>query len=396
MRYKIVFLAAVLSISACQNSLINQNIMMAKPGSLSFIHDLDSSYEMPSFSSNSPSSSTFSFSIEKPSTFSKPTYSSRPASSSSSSSSSGAPLNQDYFYCPSYGPFPINSDDFDASFTYSLFSIDSQNIIERLRILNTSETVMAATSKARKYYTSGTTTVVVFTIPLHDYWTVNGLTINFEIINASNYTILKGYSITIYPPSCQNISAQQLKSDIYVSKNLGFYGNSDGFQPIKETIDFTHFGDYLDVNSYYKLDLSRNSFIYSGNNVPTSYELLLQFNDSEYLFPYCYHDDYDDIYFDLTMTINNGAVSFKIASTLYVNKRTLQISSTYRHGFIITHNLYLPINGKSKFNGKTLYIHIINLGMDSISTVYPVKYDVTKNLVGTCSDGDYCVGGGGR
>ena len=364
MRHKIILLAAVLSLSACHNSLINTQPRYAKPGSLS-----------------SPSSNGFSF-IQIPSSYLV------------SSSQSVTP--NDYFYCERYGPFPLGSDDFDTTFTYTLNTVSSQNIIERMRLLNASQSVIYASSKAKKYYTTGTNNSVAFTVPLHDYWTTNGLTIRFEIVNASTYSIVKEYSATIYPPSNATLSAQTLKNGVYISKSLGFYGDNSGLHAFKETIDFTHFGDYLDVNNYYKLDTSKNVFSFPNDYEPTAQSLSLTFNDSEYLFPYCKHDNNGNLSFPLVIAKNNNNYSFKIAAAFFLNKRTLQISEKYRQGFIVTTDFYLPINGKRRFNGKLLYIHIENFGLDGISTVYPIRYDVSRNLVGTCSDGDFCVEGGSR
>ena len=95
--------------------------------------------------------------------------------------------------------------------------------------------------------------------------------------------------------------------------------------------------------------------------------------------------------------VRNGAyIYFQFKNAFYINKRTLQISSTYRNGFVLTNDFYLPINGRSKFNGKQLYLILNGIGLDNISTTIPIRYDTSKSLVGVCTDGDYCIIGGTR
>ena len=72
------------------------------------------------------------------------------------------------------------------------------------------------------------------------------------------------------------------------------------------------------------------------------------------------------------------------------------MSNIYRNGFVISKDFYLPINGRSRFNGKQIFFVLEGLGNDNISTSFPLRYDVTSSLVGVCTDGDYCIVGGRR
>ena len=120
-------------------------------------------------------------------------HSSSLSSSSSSSSSQTEPEN-DSFYCNRYGPFIANSPDFNATFDYKLFSIESQRIIERIRVLDSTNTVVSAASKPSIEYAKGVQNSVTFTIPIKDYLTNSGLTLYFEILNSSTRTVLKRYA----------------------------------------------------------------------------------------------------------------------------------------------------------------------------------------------------------
>ena len=165
---------------------------------------------------------------------------------------------------------------------------------------------------------------------------------------------------------------------------------------IIDIFDFTTIGDFINVDYYYRLNLHQNYFLYPSNDVLTASSVNLRFNDDDNLFPYFTHEDNGDIILPLSLIKNGSEVSFKPKNTLYVNKRTLQMSDTYRSSFASTKDFYLPINGRKKFNNKQLYIDLTNLGKDQISTSIPLKYDVDQSLVGVCTDGGYCLIGGNR
>lgn len=304
----------------------------------------------------------------------------------------------DYFSCSTFGPFSLSTvtNGVSVTFTYQLRSISSQYIIERVRIFNASNSVVASSSKARIYYQKSTRNNVTFSLPIRDYLTRNGLTLKFEIVSSSDYSILKAYSATFYPSSDATISWVSLKQNVYTSNSLGFYSDASLMKPLIEQFDFTNFGDYLDIDYYYRLDIHKNVITYPNDCDFKYNNAYLSFNDSDYLFPYLDHQSSGDIKIPLVMFRSGNIISLRYKNTFYINKRTLQISDSYQNGFTTTKDFYLPINGRSKFNGKQLYFILEGFGLDNISTTIPLKYEASKSLVGVCKDGDYCVVGGKR
>ena len=122
----------------------------------------------------------------------------------------------------------------------------------------------------------------------------------------------------------------------------------------------------------------------------------LRFNDEEYLLPHLHHETNGDIVLPLNLYKNGNKVSFKYKNQFYVDRKTLDTSDTYRTGYILTSDFYLPINGLAKFNDKNLYFEFDHLGYSGITTSIPLKYDMNRTIVGVCSDGDYCVVGGNQ
>ena len=318
------------------------------------------------------------------------------SSSSAQSSSSVLEEHDDYFSCGSYGPFSlINPQDCSVNFTYDLYSIGNQTITERIRVFTTSGTVLFGSSKASFSYIRGTTRNVSFNVPLSDLWTNNGLTLKFEILNSS-YQILKEYSSSFYPPSNQTISGYTLKREIYTSRSLGFYGDGEKMNPILETFDFTNVGDYINVDRYYRLEIDKNTFSFISNHNILFSSAYLRFDDADNLFPYLTHESNKEVKIPITLNKVADTVRFKFANRFYINKRTLQMSDHYINGYVLTNDFYLPINGRKKFNQKQLYFDLNQIGYDGLTTSIPLKYDVDKSLVGTCTDGDYCIVGGKR
>lgn len=311
--------------------------------------------------------------------------------------SSIVPAHDDYFYCDPYGPFQLTSaTNFVATFTYEIHSVSDQRIIERIRLFDSDDTCVSATSQPSFNYVRGTRHEASFNVPLRDYWSTNGLTLKFEILNSSTRVIIKSYSVTFYPPSNATIPYVALKQNFYISKSLGFYGKENQMKELKEGYDFRIIGDYLNVDSYYRLDIHNNHFLYYNDFQFTYRNAYIYFNDSENLFPYYTHSAVGDITIPIKIVRNDILMTFRYNKTFYLNKRTLQISDTYRAGYIATNDFYLPVNGRKKFNGKQIYLVLSGLGMDGISTTIPFKYDTSKSLVGLCTDGDYCIVGGRR
>ena len=312
---------------------------------------------------------------------------------SSSSSSSASNPNQDYFFCEKYGPFIEDERNKEITFTYELYSIESQRIIERVRLIKDKD-VLAGFSKGAFYYTKGARREATFFINLFNYLNNNGLELHFEIINASSYQVLKEYSASIYPPSKSRVLATSLKREIYTSRSLGFYGDGTKMVEIKDNFDFTRFGDFVDNDYYYRLDIGRNAFYTASEEPIQCASAYLRFYDDDYLFPNFTHQDNDEIVLPLKIYQRNERLSFLFVDKFYVDKKTLDVSDVYQPNYIITSSFYLPINGLNKFNGKTIYIDINGLGLDEISTTISLKYELNRLIVGSCENGEYCVHGG--
>lgn len=326
--------------------------------------------------------------------FSFISFSEESSSETSEPSSSLEEEQDDFFNCTRYGPFHMHSPDFDATFKYALYSIGSQRIVEKIRVLDSSRNVVAAISKPSKDYTKGEMVSATFTVPIHDYLTSSGLTLYFEIVQNSTREVLKRYGATIYPVDNHSVSYSELKSQVYTSKSFGFMGTGETMVNTREDFDFRPMGDYLNVDHYYELDFSKNYFYYPNPYILPYQSVNLRFNDSINQFRYLTHQNNGDVVLPLSLYMNGSKVTFTFKNKYYVNKKTLQISDSYRQNYVLTNRFYLPINGRKLFNNKMLYIEITGLGQSELSTTIPLRYSVDKSYVGVATDGEnYVVGG---
>ena len=305
------------------------------------------------------------------------------------------PQGVNYFNCQAYGPFTIGGPDISATFDYRL-NITDQDIIERIRLLNSNSSVVHASSKPSRSYANNALLSVTFTIPIHDYLTNDGLTIKFEILNKSTREIIATHSATFYPVTEPSVSYVYLKQNVYETRNIGFYGDQTTMRGVTEKYDFRSIDDYLDIDYYYRMDLKNLFFRYESAFPLQCNSINLRFEDRDNLFPFVNHDSAKNIVLPLKLVKNGTKVNLKFNKTFYINKRTLQISDTYHNGFVTTQEFYLPINGKKRFNNKTLYLDIDGLGKSQLSTSFPIHYFVDKSLVGASNDGIHHIGGGSR
>ena len=313
--------------------------------------------------------------------------------SGSNDASIGDKNGEDYFQCPIYGPFQVGDKDFNATFKYRA-KIDNQQIYERLRIFTPSGELLNAQTKTAKSYANNALEEVTFLVPIRNCLSSRGITLKFEILKKSNREILKDYSATIYPLSIPNNNYQYYKNNVYESLPIGFYGDGQEMKAIKETINFTNLGDYLESDYYYRLDVNGKRFNYSSYFPLTYKSLNLRFEDHENLFPYYTHDANENVVIPLDIFDNRGRLTLRYKTNFYINKRTLETSSVYQNGFALSSSFYLPINGKEHFDNKILYLDFVEFSKSKITMSYPLRYISGKALVGTAPEGEYYISGG--
>ena len=300
----------------------------------------------------------------------------------------------DYFASDIYGPFSVGDPDFDAKFTYRA-DIDNQKIMERLLLCDISGDPYVSTNHAPFNYTNRALIETTFTIPIHRYLTDKGLTLKFQILNSSSMQVLKSYSVSIYPCVQAGWTYEEYMRGLYITRNIGFYGNGKSLQGITEAYYFHHIGEYIDNDYYYRLDLNNNYMNYDSLFELTYDAINLKFEDSENAFPSLKHDSKKNVVIPLKATVDDEATArFSIKNALYVNKLTLEMADSYQEGYIKTHDLYFPINKRDQLNEKMMYMEFVNYGKSKVNMTFPMQYLCGQPYIGSSANSHYFVVGG--
>ena len=301
----------------------------------------------------------------------------------------------DYFASDVYGPFNVGDPDFDATFSYRA-NIDNQHIIESFQLFPfNSQEPYVTTNHAHFLYRNNALIQTTFNVPINRYLTNKGLTLKFEILAYPSREVLKSYSAMLFPCIQPGWSVESMKAGYCFTRSIGFYGNGQALANITEGFDFSYLDDYIDNEYYYRLDLKNNYIIYDSKFDLTYGTINLKIEDKNNLFPYFSHDSNDNIVIPLKATQEeNGKVAFSIKNTLFVNRKTLQMSDSMQFGFIATRDFYLPINGRDKLNNQMMSFEITNFGKIKITGSFPLRYIAGEPLVGTSGDAKFYVTGG--
>jgi len=300
----------------------------------------------------------------------------------------------DYFSSDIYGPFHVGDSDFDAKFTYRL-DIENQKIYERMLICSISGDTYVSTNHTPFSYQNNASINTTFTIPIKNYLTENGLTLKFEILSYPDRKVLKSYSVSIYPCLQAGWTYEQYMRGLYITRNIGFYGNGKSLTGITEAYYFHHIGEYVDNEYYYRLDLENNYMNYDSIFKLSYDSINLKIADRDNLFPNFKHDKNKNINIPLKATVNDEAkVSFSIKNTLYVNESTLEMRGSYQKGYTPTRDFYFPINKREKLIGTRMYLEFVNYGKSKVNMTFPLQYIAGEPLVGNSGSAKYFVTGG--
>ena len=159
-----------------------------------------------------------------------------------------------------------------------------------------------------------------------------------------------------------------------------------------EKYDFTNFSHILELDNYYRLDLSSLSFKYDFYKDYRVSSASLSFVDAYNLFPYI-EGEGNIKRVPLFPYINNKEVYFKF-NGLYTKKNTLEMSLNYQEGFVETNYFYFPKNQLWLLQGSLFALNIYQSGVSSLCFDFDFEVDIKALLLGPCNEASYCVVGG--
>lgn len=211
--------------------------------------------------------------------------------------------------------------------------------------------------------------------------------------NKTGYT--KTTSFTIKPITYyHNIDPSLYTKETYHIKNATYSYLNDMFFSGDEQYSFPNYIDYLNIDTYYRLDLSDITFTHFPIQTYTYESAYMKISDYANIFPYFSHDEENYISIPLNISNNKATYHFGFANTMYVHPKTLQMSLNYVDGFTPTHHFYLPVNKKEAMLEEKVIICINGGGLCKSNITWNLSYLATNNMIGSCSNSDYCVVGG--
>ncbi|MCR5308764.1 MAG: hypothetical protein K6E21_01465 [Bacilli bacterium] len=286
------------------------------------------------------------------------------------------------------GPFKAFQDDETISFSYSLRYIPN-SVYEELKISNAKTGRGFSLETKASHALSGKKGEVMFNLPLRNFFGKDGFRLSFSIyIDGVLSNTSHAY---IYPIDSRTVNVTKDKIDGLVSSNVSFQFVGKKVVSFYDNFNFIGFKDYIDAENYSFIDLKSNTFLYNNTLEYSSAELYIY--DPEKKFQYLKHDRGNNVIFPLTLNNELEIKNFVLGRNYYVNPYNLQTLTIKSLDTIQTNLIYLPINSKSSFLGSNMKIVLNDCGLNKYKLIFDITYDVSRNLVGNCSDSDYCVKG---
>ncbi len=295
---------------------------------------------------------------------------------------------------PTVGPFEKNCR--NVNLTGEIIpTITTENVSESFCFGPTKTDLRNAQSKKKHDVTKANGYSVTFYLPTKEYLDDDGMYCRFMILDSSGESLYK-FEFTLVPKNSQTIKIDDYKTSSYcltgTIMKVGSIVNKDS-----ETFLFSNTLDFFNIDSYFRLDLSSISFIYTCSYSDIVYSsIYLKFIDYNVVFPYLDNIDSNGLsYFQLPLKVSRNLlnINFDFRDKMYVNPATLEMSKTAKVGYKLTKYLYLPINKKNDLLDQEFTIIVNNFGYNQTSFEIPVRYMTDHSLIGDCSTSDYCVVG---
>ena len=289
------------------------------------------------------------------------------------------------------GPFEQNPDDYYLTGSY-LAKRKYSSLRERLSIsVGDGDPVYVYTTKEHSV-SIGDRVDLSMKMPLKSLLTSEGITGKFIILNSSNIA-LRTHTFKLKPIVRRKINVKDYLDEYYECPDVVV--DIDDYEKNHiEKFMFTDFIDYFNTNSYYRIDISNLMMSYESPKEFPTCRGSLHFIDYNKLFPYL---DSQEVVpsFDIPVIAeqNEGKISFRFENNMYVHPVTLDMSLVARPGFQLTRYFYLPVNKSEEMLNQVFTLKMEEFGHAHISFDWDIRYLNNRNLVGDCSNSDYCVQG---
>jgi len=217
-----------------------------------------------------------------------------------------------------------------------------------------------------------------------------GLDITFSLIN--NYYQTSMFELTFHIGSYASSKHDAIKEkEISVPYKWQVYKNKVYEQ--RDYFKFENISETLLCDTYYRLDISSYSFIYESEKYTYTSASMYIYN-----YPECLQSldplRLGFIQIALNLTYKDGKMLVSYKYQFYVHPKTYQISLLSKTDYVPTKYFYLPVNHKEDLEGMKINFKFNEVGFTRQSFAFCSYFAGGNNLLGECSDSDYCVVGG--
>ena len=298
----------------------------------------------------------------------------------------------------------ITSSSFGPCQTYCANKNVDLTVTTNTRIYSAYFTIYAGVSSSNYSYSksypvfgvlanaSKTQTVV---LPTREYLTSNGmyikLVLNYDTTLNETY-MQQTYTYTIYPIDAHSdINPEDYITEPCVNSRISYSFNNQVLNTKQESFQFPDYIDYFNIDTYHRLNLSSVVFDYNCDYSFSYSAAYLQIYDDDNVFPYISKND--DGYFLIPLKViqNGNKCSFAFKNQFYVHPKTAQMSFNPEEGFVLTRYFYLPKNERDQLLDKKMNVYLYGAGYGSSNITWNLTYLASQNLLGDCSDSDYCI-----
>ena len=296
-----------------------------------------------------------------------------------------------------FAPFTIYSDNFGPYVAYQ----DDSEVTVKVQITKGhkyKEQFLCGPNKDDLRYAYNTVNHVeqkdydfTFTLPTSSYLSSSGMYCKITIFDeTSNKQLIKEFTIKpvdkaidINPSLYKKGYKQFNNTSYYFDKTKGFIVNNERYR-------FPNYIDYLNSDTYHRLDLSGVDFNYSGNDTFLYQNASIKIPDYHNIFPNIPHVNN---YITIPLKIYKSGSLYKMnyLHEMYVHPKTLMMSFISRSGFVKTRYFYMPVNKKEEMLDEVVDITINKCGLTKNNISWHLSYLANQNLIGKCSNSDYCI-----
>lgn len=289
------------------------------------------------------------------------------------------------------GPFEIEKDNQEVHFSY----VYDKNITACVHYAYGTHGIGYGFSKtsAPINVKANTPRSYGFYLDTRNYLTSDGIDILLSLIDYTTNNTLYKCEITLLPAGTESLNLNGTSSLDFVSKEIACTITNSNIYYYRCIYDFHNISSSFKENSL-KLDFSNIDFEYDWLDRFIYEKAILNFDDINNVFPYIKTNKNNKKEIELSLIQEEQTISISLAKTMYFEKNTMQISDIWRNGFETTYDLLIPKNANTLLEEYVFDFTFFGIGANKMDVFFSINYEHVKNVLGSCSNSDFCIVGG--